>query len=154
VQNGLERTTTAFTQDATITSATLDLRADSDDQVLAISNGGSGTAAGASFAGSVNLNRLRGSEREEKKILPDPVPNVTEAALGDRTLATIGGDVLVHADNTSTVISVAGASSATTNGFLAVGAALDLGYTDVNVNAFIGSAATVQATGNIDVLSN
>src|SRR5262249_22107403 len=127
---------------------------DSDDQLLALSDGGSGTAAGASVAGSVNLNRLRGSERPEGQVFREPTPNVTQAAVGDRTVAHIGGDVLVRADNASTVVSVAGASSATTNGFLAVGAALDLGDTDVVANAFVGSEATLQAAGNVSILSN
>src|SRR5262249_7181692 len=74
--------------------------------------------------------------------------------LGDRTQATVGGDVLVRADNASTVVSVAGAASQTANGFLAVGAALDLGYTDVVVNAFVGEGAALQAAGNVNVLSN
>ncbi|MCI0582130.1 MAG: FG-GAP-like repeat-containing protein, partial [Chloroflexi bacterium] len=124
--NGLQQTTRAFTQDATVEAGSLVVRADAAEQLLTFSDGGSRAPASASVAGSVNLNRLT---------------NVTEAALRERTVAESGGDVLVEAHDVTNVVSVAGASSASTHGFLSAGAAVDLGFFDKSARAFVAGVA-------------
>jgi hypothetical protein len=107
------------------------------DTFINVSNGGSG-AADASVAGSVNVEKT---------------DNLTRAALGARSHVDIAGAVDIIADDTTTVHSVAGASSASNEAFLAIGAAVDLGFINKNAQAFVGDNSALTAGGIVNVHS-
>src|SRR5262249_14787999 len=76
---------------------------------------------------------------------------VAEAALRDRTRAFVSGDVLVQSAATLSGVADAGAAAGSTNGFLAVGAAVNLGTLVNDARAFIGPQALVVSAGDVRV---
>jgi autotransporter-associated beta strand protein len=136
--NAVVHDTQTFAQDAALRGASLGLTADTDDQIVTLSLGSAGAATGGAVAGSANLNRL---------------DNVTEAALAARTEAEFAGNVSITAHDATDLNSVAGAT-AESGGLLGIGAALDLGYVDKTVRAYVGDESRVKAGGDVDVLSS
>src|SRR5206468_3904313 len=105
-----------------------DLTANHDTSILAYSAGGTGTKADLAIPGSVNHNDVNA---------------LAEAALGTNTLAPAGDQITLDAHGELTVLSDAGVSAATGQGFLAVGAAADLGSLTNAAHAYIGAGANV-----------
>lgn len=136
-QNSAAHQTVATTQDANLQAASLSMNAATADTFINVSNGGSG-AADASVAGSVNVEKT---------------DNVTQAALGARSQADITGAVDIQAGDTTTVHSVAGASSASNDAFLAIGAAVDLGFINKKAQAFVGDNSALTAGGIVNIHS-
>ncbi|MHC4507326.1 MAG: FG-GAP-like repeat-containing protein, partial [Planctomycetota bacterium] len=138
-RNGLFATTRAFTQDTRVETPDIDLLANATPQVLAFSDGGSGSKRLLDIAGSVNKNDVR---------------NVAEAALHNRTNAFVTGDVLLQGTATLAGVSDAGAASRNTNGFASFGAAVDLGELINEARAFVGPDARVTAEGDVHIHAN
>ena len=116
-------------------ATSLTMKAATADTFINVTDGGA-SATDASVAGSVNVEKT---------------DNLTQAALGARSHADITGAVDIIADDTTTVHSVAGASSASTDAFLAIGAAVDLGFITKQAQAFVGGQSALTAGGIVRV---
>jgi hypothetical protein len=130
------RRTHAFTQNTTLASDTLRVRANASEQMAMATAGGSGARRVAALAGSANLLQVQ---------------NDTQAYLGNQTTAQIRGAVEVLADQRTDSVSTAGAVASAQQGFLAIGAALDRPEITQNVQAYTASTATLAAEGNVSI---
>ncbi len=132
--NGIDALTRAYTEYTRLNADDITTQATANDTLLTFSDGGAGTKASIAVAGSVN----------------DTTANtLTEAALGAGTVAVAGNNIVIDAEGNLQSVSSAGASSASNVGFLAVGAALDLGTIQNGANAFVGSAADVTTPNDL-----
>ena len=128
-----------FVRDANIIAPSLRLLSSSTDESISLSAGGSGSKLGLDVAGSVNRTLSQ---------------NTTESQLLDGVVVTVSGGLEVLSQHTAKVTSIAGAYSVNTNGFIALGAALDLGEIRNNARALIASGASVIAGGDIRIRAN
>jgi len=138
--NDLTRITQAYTQDTTIDATNLDVNALSDDLLIGVSAGGSGakpTSKNINLAGSVNINF---------------VDNDTLARIGEDTIATVAGNVLVDGQTHTRIIGVAGGVAI--SGKAGVGAAADFDEIDNTTEASIISTSTIDAGGNVLVTAD
>ncbi len=139
--NDFNRTTGAYTGNATITASEVDITASDEDTLMTFTTGFAGTkpkAGKAAIAGSVNLNMIDDN---------------TFAALGDGTNLSASGNITINAHRTLNSISVAGAIAI--SGKAGIGAGADVGIIDSKVRSYIGAGTTVTTTGgNISILSS
>ncbi len=133
--NLLDRTVLAFTENATITARDAKVEAHTRDQLITVAAGASIVPSGtAAILGSVNVNLINSD---------------TQARIGDGTSLTASGGVTVDADDTLSVVSVAGGFSFGSRfGF---GATVDVGVFKPTVKALIGATATVNAGADVKV---
>ncbi|HET9216574.1 MAG TPA: VCBS repeat-containing protein, partial [Terriglobia bacterium] len=137
--NELERDTVARTRNANLQIASLTVTAESTDDILTLSGGGSGAVASAAVAGSASVTSTS---------------TLTEASLGQGTDVNATGAVVIDADATHALMSVAGAEASNVDGFFSAAATLDKMSIDAGARAFIAEEASVTAGADIQVTSN
>ncbi len=141
-QNTIAREVEAYTANTTVAGAGLDLNANSNGSLVAVTAGGAvSTMSGIAIAGSVNNNSIS---------------NTVMANVGNGTNATsIGsGGVMLNAtegSNGDQIVSAAGGLSLSSGS--GIGAAVDIGSYNNNVTASIGNAQ-VNTTGNVEITSD
>ena len=136
VANDIKRTTRAYTNGVTLSANNVRITANTADMLLSISAGVSGSKLSntTNITGSGNLNMITA---------------LTSAEVGDDTVLTTQGNLVVGASGRTDLLTVAGGVAVT--GGPAVGAAADVGVLDIDVLAAIGNNATVNSGGNVDV---
>ena len=133
--NDLSRVTKAYTQDTTINAADLIVMASSDDMIISITAGASGSKPSGktvNLAGSANLAL---------------VDNETVAAVGDDTTVTASDDVEVKATTETSAIGVAGGIAV--GGKAGLGASVDFAQIENNTDAYVGNGADLTLGGNL-----
>jgi hypothetical protein len=133
-RNALDGLTRAYTQDTTLDTTNVSLLATDVKSLLAFSDGGSGSKANVAVAGSVNWTDVR---------------TLAEAALGARSLVPSVDHLAITANGDLLLVSSAGASSAANQGFLAVGAAVDIGSIVNGAYAFVGEEASLATPNDV-----
>jgi hypothetical protein len=145
--NSIDKTTEAYTSDATLDTGSLSINANSSDLVIAASAGGAGSQGSSSvanLAGSVDYL---------------DITNTTTASVdgttvrGEKGGSTPTGAVTIGANNQETIFSVAGAFTYG-SGDVGVGVALDIGTIDNSVTAGVDPASNIQSSGNVGVTAS
>ncbi len=143
--NDLHNTTKAYASARQIDAGSVVIEANvptdpntPETRIFSVSATGAGSKKYVSLAGQVNLNELTTD---------------TEAYLARNTsVTTNSGGTTIEADNTLDVWGVAGDVTIST-GKASVGAALDLGFIDTTVKAYIDNNSHVYSQGNIEVFA-
>jgi len=145
-RNDFSKTTSAFADNAVLAgpvvnslftnASDVSVDANSSGDLLTISAGGSVALGsnGLSLAGSVNNNVLT---------------NTTSSGLGGNLLVDASGDAKATAEQADKILSIAGSLSF--GGKAGIGAALDFSTYNNTNDAFIGSGAQINASGDVIV---
>ena len=137
-RNGLFAQTRAYTQDVVIATDDLDLLALATPRTFAFADGVAGSKENLAVAGSVTKT---------------DVINIAEAAVGGRTVATVGGDVRMLSRANLGGVASAGVAAFNVfgNALGSVGAALNLGQLVNEARAFAGPDAAIDAAGDVEL---
>ena len=138
-RNHVARETHAFTQNTTITTPDLTIVATSSDELGTLANGSNGSL--------ITLLDVAGSATWTT------TENSTGASIGENTTAVVTGDIVVQAEELTTVISSAGITSATAFGVVALGPAIDRVELSNTVHASVGSNAVITVGEDLHVVT-